>query len=129
MLLSIIDCCTSGDSLIVLKSNCICPGYTLTFAECAVVGMPSDLTVWRGSAFDCPTSGIILLHRRFNSQTTAGECNNGSIIGRGIRVEGNCFTSQLNITVNSDMIGKTIECVHDNSTENIVGTLTVATAG
>ena len=120
------------------KSNCICPGFTLTFAECTVKGGPGgDATVWNGSAFDCIHSGneIVLIHSLFGSNIesstiAAGECNNGSIHAHSVRVEDNCYTSQLNITVNADMIGKTIECAHDNtSTENVIGTLTVATEG
>ena len=90
-----------------------------------MVGGPGDSTVWRGSAFDCRNNDISLINSRFESGTATGECNNGSIVGQSI----NCYTSQLNITVSSDMIGKNIECVHDNSTETIIGTLTIATAG
>ena len=96
-------------------------------------------TIWKGSAFDCIHSGneIALIHSSFGSQTNiesssvaAGECNNGSIHAHIVQVEGNYYTSQLNITVTANMIGKTIECVHDNtSTENVIGTLIVATEG
>ena len=81
---------------------------------------------------------ITLLHFRFgpnnqsdsNTAAAASECNNGSIHAYGVRVEDNCYTSRLNITVNADMIGKTVECVHYNtSTESVLGTLIVATEG
>lgn len=129
----------ASKSSLMLKTNCICPGYTLTFAECTVKGRSGgDATVWKGSAFDCIHSRneITLIHSLFGSNIqsssaiAAGECNNGSIQVKGVRVEGNCYTSQLNITVNANMIGKTVECVHDNtSTENVIGTLKVATEG
>ena len=96
-------------------------------------GGPGDAMIWRGSAFDCSTKNneINLNFGRFSS--AAGVCNNGSIQARSIMgVEYNLYTSQLNITVSSDMIGKTIECVHDNinnSTVSVVGTLTLATVG
>ena len=93
------------------------------------MGRSGESMLWRGSAFDCRDNDISLIHSRFESGLAVGECNNGSIKGQGIRVEGSCYTAQLNITVSSDMIGKTIECVHDNSTETIIGTLTVATVG
>ena len=98
-------------------------------------GGPGDITVWKGSAFDCSSNEIALIHSLFGSDTqsqtiAAGECNNGSIRAHSVQVEDNCYTSQLNITVNADMIGKTIECAHDDqSTESVIGTLTVATEG
>ena len=121
---------------LTLETNCICPGYTLTFAECTVKGGPGDTTIWKGSAFHCSSNEIALIHSLFGVNYTqshivaAGECNNGSIWAHSIRVEDNYYTSQLNITVNANMIGKTVECAHDNqSTESVIGTLTVATEG
>ena len=89
-------------------------------------------TVWRGSAFDCENSNneITLLHSRFVNGTI-GTCNNGSIFGRNIRIEnGTCFTSQLSVTITPDMIGKSIECIHDdykyvNVTVTVVGSFTI----
>ena len=78
------------------------------------------ITVWRGTAFNCSQSDneIILLHTRFQSDADMLKtCNNGTIVGRGIRVENNSsFTSQLNVTVTPDVIGESVECVHDNET-------------
>lgn len=118
-------------SSLTLKNNCICPGYTLIFAECTVDGGPGDSTVWKGSAFDCSSNDIPLVHSRFaSSPKAAGECNNGSIEAHGLRVQDNCYTSQLNISVTPNLIGKTIKCVHDNLTaEIVVGTLRVTTVG
>ena len=88
----------------------------------------SGYTIWRGTAFDCRTNEIILRHSHFN--TAAGECNSGSIVGRGVKVVGKSYTSQLSITVNSDMIGKTIQCVYDNwATEEVIGTLIITKPG
>ena len=96
-------------------------------------GEPADTTIWNGSVFDCSGNDIALIHSRFGSnpgEEAAGECNNGSIYARGVSVHGNCYTSQLNINVTSDMIGKTISCVHDTlSGVIVVGTLTVTTVG
>ena len=52
-------------------------------------------------------------------------------MGRGVRVVGNNYTSDLNITVSSGMFGKTIECVHDvfGGEETVVGTLTITKPG
>ena len=111
---------------LVLRSHCICPGYPL-LAECTVFGRSVGSTVWRGSAFDCSVAGneIVLPHDRF----TSGEavCNNGFIVGRGIEVVNNSYyTSQLYVMISSSLIGKTIECVHDNfGPEGTIGSLTI----
>ena len=41
-------------------------------------------------------------------------CNNGAIVARILSIDGNNYTSQLNVTVTSETIGKTIECLHDD---------------
>ena len=95
-------------------NGCSCPGYTLTF-ECTVVG--SGTTVWLGSAFDCVYSSneIGLSHGRF-AISIRRTCNNGAIVRQSLGVENNSYTSQLNVTVSRDLIGKSVTCVHDNGT-------------
>ena len=99
-----------------LSGQCICPGSDLTY-ECTImdetaIGVVTS-TVWTGTAFDCPeTEDEITLPniiRRFPSTTSLG-CNDGAIRGRGIKVEENRYTSQVNVTVDSYMDGKTVEC-------------------
>lgn len=111
-----------------LKTSCVCPGDTVTFAECTTVGR--GFTIWSGTAFNCTNDDIVLRHSTFN--ISAEECNKGAIIGRGLMVADNQYTSQLNITISSDIIGKTIQCYHEsfdtqNTTE--VGTLTISKPG
>ena len=90
----------------------------LTF-ECQVTGLGS--TVWTGTAFMCNSNEITLLHNRFNKLTKVnGTCNNGSITAESIEVNGNNFTSQLNVTFDSFLIGKTVVCVHDDGTNTSV---------
>ena len=55
-----------------------------------------------------------LLHSEFEGAHIHGECNNGIIVGWSVGVENNSYTSQLNITVGSDLIGKDVECIHDD---------------
>lgn len=100
----------------VFASLCICPGDILTY-ECTVTG--GHATVWTGSAFDCPSAGndITLLHSHFMHK---GSCNNGTIMARSLSVKGNNYTSQFNVTVASDMAGKTIECLKSNGTHDIL---------
>ena len=94
------------------SNTCNCVGDTLTF-ECTV--MTGRGTIWRGSAFNCDSSGneIILLNSSDGDET----CNSGMITGRVIKREGNNYTSQLNVTFSSDLIGRTIECASDNGSQ------------
>ena len=81
--------------------------------NCTVVGGGS--TLWTGRDFDCPSTSneIILLHSEF--LTEFGDCSNGSIVGRGVRVEnGNVFVSQLNVSVTLNSAGATVQCVYNN---------------
>ena len=94
-------------------SECACSGDILTY-ECTVVGEPSGGTIWRGTVFDCPLGEITLLHNRF-ANGTFGLCNEGAIVARSLSVEGNNYTSQLNVTVTHDVAGKTIECIRDGT--------------
>ena len=99
-----------------------CCTNTLTF-ECTVIGGPFDTTFWQGSAFNCLLEEIALLHARYTSVNGAfGQCNNGSLVARSLGTENGRYTSQLNVTVTSDIIGESIECVHDDGLRaNIIG--------
>ena len=80
-----------------------------------MVGRPTGITLWRGSALDnCRGQEISLLHYQFTSVRKT--CNNGSIVAKGQELDSvnGSYTSQLNITVTCDMIGKTVECIHDD---------------
>ena len=124
------------------KSACTCLGYPQTYV-CAVVGEPGGTTVWQGSAFNCTSGEISLFHDRYESDEGAlGDCNNGDIVGRSLRavssIDNNnstvtSYVSQLSVTVSSNIIGKSIECVHDDGTTQtptIVGHSTItATTG
>ena len=98
---------------------------------CTAVGGGS--TLWRGSAFNsCPNNFINLRHSLFNSseRVAAGDCNNGAIVGMSLRVEDNCYTSQLSVRVSVDFNNKTIQCDHRSGTETTtirVSTMTVIT--
>ena len=103
---------------VLLRSGCICPGDTLSY-ECTVTG--GGGTVWAGSAFNCYQYGneIVLFNSHFDTGTY-GMCNNGAIVGRSLSVDGNNYTSQLNVTITPDTAGKTIKCVHDRGAHEIL---------
>ena len=72
--------------------------------------------MWQGAqVFDCPdfSNEILLRHNNFGS-LVMGECNAGAIVGRSLRVDGNCYTSQLSIEYSERLNGKNIICAHDN---------------
>ena len=102
----------------VSMNGCVCPGDTLTY-KCTVMG--EAVTIWTGSALHCTSTSneIVLLHSRFlyngNGQLLS-HCSNRTIVARIISVEGNNYTSQLNVTVTPDTAGETIECASDNGT-------------
>lgn len=114
-------------------SGCDCPGYNLIF-ECMIVGAEiGRATLWLGTALNCATNyhEILLLHSRFAAEGgTSKECNDGAIVAESLRVEDGCYTSRLNVTVHSNMIGQTIECAYDNgTTSDIVGSFTIFPEG
>ena len=95
---------TSSDFTCESLSGCGCPGETYT-CQCTV-DRPGT-TVWKGTLIqgshgDCPTG--IVLHR----DNIPNEC--GGFIARGIHINDNTFTSQMNFTINTRYNGKTIEC-------------------
>ena len=88
------------DNMLSLISGCMCPGCTLTY-ECTVVGRPTGITVWQGSALEnCRNQEISLIHYQFGTSVHQ-TCNNGSIVAVGQEFDSvnGSYTSQLNITV------------------------------
>ena len=81
------------------------------------------ITIWRGSAIAllCAEDAggeLVLRHRSFNESRS---CGNDYVTGQGIRVEeSSCYRSQLNVTVDSRLDNKTIECIYDNGNTSIV---------
>ena len=106
--------------------SCVCPGDLLIY-RCTAVSY--GLTIWTGSALNCPivNNEIILRH---GLPHYARSCNNGDIVAGGIEAEGNNFTSQLNITVTSNVVGGTVSCSSDNGTHlNLIFSIAFRTAG
>ena len=68
-------------------------------------------TIWTGSAFDCYCSEIALFHRYFHMYVT--HCGNRPIEAKIISIEGNNYTSQLNVTVTPDIAGTNMKCAKD----------------
>ena len=120
-------CIFAANNVSVIGSaDCTCPEDILVFT-CIVDG--GVITLWRGTAFSCPTTNneILLRHTLIASRTASGTCNNGAIVGRGVGEEDNVYTSQLNVTVSSDLNSQTIECAYDDGTRTNVVSTTVIT--
>ena len=102
---------------IPVNAMCACPEEVLSYI-CTIKG--SNTTIWGGSAFNCATAGneINLIH----PSGTSGECNNGAILGQSVTVDGTHFTSQLNVTVSSELNNKTVTCSSDsgNTGESLI---------
>ena len=119
-----------SDTIALFMSGCACPGDILTY-ECTAVG--AGFTIWTGSAFNCSNRDymILLFHNYFSlAKGDYGLCNNGDIVGQSLSVEGNNYTSQLNVTVTSNTAGKTIECSYDDGLiATLIFTLQIPTTG
>ena len=87
----------------------------------------SGATVWTGTAFDCPGTEDELNFLHINTFTDIYRgCNNGAIRGRGIRIEEDRYTSQVNITVAPYMDGRSVECFYEYAIgKNLVGNSTI----
>lgn len=106
-----------GSSQFSVEDGCLCPEQVVVY-ECTINGS-GIATIWKGSAMDCPenSNSITLLHSQFANGMASGYCNNGAMVGQGVPPRGdsiNVFTSQLRVTVNLNLYGKTIECAVDN---------------
>lgn len=99
---------------------CSCVGE-ITSYECIARG--DGFTVWSGSAFMCTSGEITLTHIRFS--TGSGSCNDGAIAAQGVAVNGNAYTSQLNVNMSAGLVGRTVTCTLDGSELTQIGSDTL----
>ena len=93
----------------MLGSECLCPNKLIF--ECTItINSTEESLLWNGSAFS--NCGIVL--QPFLSWTRS-ECNEGAIVGSIMGDENSGYLSQLNVTLNFEVIGKNILCFHINS--------------
>ena len=105
------------------RTRCACPGENLIFT-CTTFG--GTRTVWRGTAFNCPNIGNQIILRHTNSSQSF-QCNGGSIEGHLLSINGDHYTSQLNVTVVNGINNKTVLCTHtsDTAVSAIIGKATI----
>ena len=107
-----------------------CPGEVVNYT-CTVVDTsnpPIGSSVWRGTAFNCPTSSneIFLRHSLFNTSGATDTCTGGAITAESVGVVDNCFTSRLMVTVSPGLNETTVECTLSGVS---VGSRTLLLAG
>ena len=103
---------------------------SVTTFKCQVTGGMGTSTVWTGTAFKCASTrnAIVFLYNRLDSVNKT--CNDGGIVGKITEVHGNNYTSQVMIILSPFLIGKTVECRHDNGTvESLVEKYTIEAGG
>ena len=97
--------------MLVQPSNIqhVCSNEELYFTCTVVTEDRIGATIWTGTAFTgCDGHRILLRHSNPNG---SGQCNGGAIIARSIENDGNCVTSELNVTVDPGLNNKTICCI------------------
>ena len=103
----------TGNNLILLD-GCICPNHNIPF-QCTTVG--GGITVWQGSAFQCPQSSdeIALRHAQFLG--SVGVCNDGAICAHAVSILApDCFISNLTVYITPALDGSTVRCEYDDGT-------------
>ena len=106
----------------MFENSCVCSGgdsslFTYIF-ECTTIG--SGVTVWDGSAIQCEHGTIHLSHTLYNeTEKPLRTCNDGDVIAQAIGVDGNSYTSQLNVSVAANSLSmfsnKIVKCSQDHS--------------
>ena len=110
------------------SERCLFPGDMITY-ECTAVGNGTVNVLWRGSALRCPNDNIEIILPLFYQMNTTNTCNNGTISGKIVRVNNGTFTSQLNVILTDEIIGKGLVCAYDHGitdSEVTVGSLNIA---
>ena len=95
--------------------------------EYTVNGTSHGTTIWKGEFFDCLSEEVALPHYKFIDRYD--ECNNGSVVGKGLKIEDNHYTSQLNVSLEESMIGKTIECHYEGGGQTFIDSVIINTTG
>ena len=90
------------------------------------------ITIWRGSAFNCISSGnLISLPQKLSgvvNPTAGGSCGNLSAVTTNVSTDGYCYTSVLTIPAVQGLNGTTVMCVN-GVTGAVVGNVIVMMAG
>ena len=109
-----------------------CPEEVVNYT-CTIVDTsgnpPIGSSIWRGTAFNCPTSSnaISLVHSSFNTSGAIDTCTGGAITAESVGVVDNCYTSRLMVTASVGLNETTVECTLSGT--RVVGSRTILIAG
>ena len=109
-----------------------CPGSNITYTCVHCSSFAGVITVWRGSAFTCPSIGSQVANRLSLYQKSggainpnaSGSCGSLSAVTTNVSTDGYCYTSVLTIPDVQSLNGTTVMCV-DGVTSAVVGNDTV----
>jgi hypothetical protein len=104
--------------------QCACRSDVLRFNCTVVIEDMIGATIWSGTALTvCDGERIQLRHSNENAM---GRCDGGTRSARSFPIVDNCATSELNVTVDSTLNNKTVECVlNSNSGTPTIGVATI----
>ena len=110
------------------KGTYSCPGSNITYTCVLCSSFAGVTTVWRGSAFNCPSNENNAANQLSLSQksggvvnpTAGGSCGNLSAVTTNVSADGYCYTSVLTIPAVQGLNGTTVMCV-DGVTGAVVG--------
>ncbi len=108
--------------------GCIPEGNTVSY-ECTVTDDGTRVTLWQGSAFNCPSSSsvISLAHFLYEPHGVSGTC--GDLSAMSVGVSGDNYTSRLALTATAGLNGTIIECTRSGSVVVGSDTDTLKTGG
>ena len=114
------------------KGNYSCPGSNITYTCVLCSSFAGVTTVWKGSAFTCPSTENHAANQLSLSQksggasnpTAGGSCGNLSAVTTNVSTNGYCYTSVLTTPAVQGLNGSTVMCV-DGVTGAVVGNDTV----
>ena len=98
-----------------------CPGSNITYTCVLNSSTYAVITLWIGSAFQCPPTNLISLTQRSGGtvlEITPVSC--GSLSAVTTNVTSTCYSSVLTIPAVQALNGATVVC-RDGNTGNIVG--------
>ncbi len=109
--------------------DCILEGKNVSYVCTVNDDDGGRSTLWRGSAFNCPSSSsnavISLTHSLYEPNGVSGSC--GDLSAMSVGVSGNNFTSRLTLTATAELNGMTIECTRSGIV--VLGNDTLRTGG
>eukprot|EP00731_Ephydatia_muelleri_P011622 Em0006g516a len=103
-----------------------CPGSNMTYTCVLSSSAAGVITVWSGSAFQCPpTNQIVLLQRSAGTLETFTPMSCGRLFAVTTNVTSTCYTSVLTIPAVQALDGTTVVCADVPASPGPVGNTTV----